>query len=30
MEETDWLGAFDTCTKNGVEVGANPGKKIGQ
>jgi hypothetical protein len=30
MEEMDWLDALDTCTKNGVQVGANLGKKIGQ
>jgi hypothetical protein len=30
MEQMDWLDTLDSCTKNAVQVGANPGKKIGQ
>jgi hypothetical protein len=30
MEEMDWLDALDTCTKDGVQVGVNLGKKIDQ
>jgi hypothetical protein len=30
MEEMNGFDAFDTCTEDGVQVGANLGKKIGQ